>query len=147
MQRSTSFPRRRSITNQPAPASQSVGCGGTATFTVVAGGGQPMGYTWHSIIGGVTNTVGSGVTSGPTNTLTLASVQANQAGSYFVTIANSCGSTNSALATLVVTNQRRFPPRSAPAVGCRASGFQFGFTNTPGGCLQRGGCHESGLAP
>jgi hypothetical protein len=119
------------ITNQPAPARQTVTNGDTAAFTLVAGSGQPMGYTWYSIIGGVTNAVGSGVTVGPTNTLTLTNVRTNQAGAYFVTIVNSCSVTNSALATLVVTN----PPRASTISSTSwlpGGGFQLGFTNVPG---------------
>ena len=125
----TASPAPPLITNPPA--SQAVGMGDTATFTVVVGGGQPMGRTWYSIISGVTNAVGSGVTAGPTNTLTLANAEANQAGSYFVTIANSCGSLNSALATLAVTN-RPLPSTISASSWLPGAGFQFAFTNTHG---------------
>ncbi|HUA66415.1 MAG TPA: immunoglobulin domain-containing protein [Alphaproteobacteria bacterium] len=76
------------------PASQSVLQGGSATFTVSAGGAQPLGYQWN--FGGVN-------IPGATNaSLTLSNVQPSQAGNYAVFISNAFGSTNSSSAVLTV---------------------------------------------
>jgi hypothetical protein len=88
------------ITNQPQ--SQTNVVFSTVSFTVVAGGSQPLYYYWHGITNGVTNLVGSGV-SGTTNTLTLVNVTTNQNGFYYVTVSNQFGTTNSALASLTAT--------------------------------------------
>jgi len=84
--------------NAPAittpPASQTVTAGGTATFSVIATGTTPFSYQWKA---------GSTDIAGATSaTLTLANVQAANAGTYTVTVSNSAGSATSAAATLTV---------------------------------------------
>jgi hypothetical protein len=80
------------ITNQPQ--SLTLTQGQTAVFSVVAGGTGPLNYQWHF---GGTNL------SGATNaTLTLANVQTNNVGNYFVIVTNSWGSITSAVVTLTV---------------------------------------------
>jgi hypothetical protein len=89
------------ITNQPT--SVAVNVGDTANFTVVAGGVPAPAYQWKVVQGGTTNNVsGPNVSGTTTPSLTLTSVSTNQAGQYFVTITNTAGLTNSALATLTV---------------------------------------------
>jgi len=76
------------------PASQRITAGLSASFSVVATGTAPLRYQWsfnHSILPGATNA-----------TLTLSSVQTNQAGVYAVQVANLAGLTNSLPATLIV---------------------------------------------
>jgi hypothetical protein len=80
------------ITSQPQD--QTVVQGGTASFSVTAGGSAPLRYQWRRNgvnLGGETN-----------DTLTLPSVQTNQAGSYTVVVTNFVGSVTSAVATLTV---------------------------------------------
>jgi purine nucleoside phosphorylase len=76
------------------PQSQTVMQGSNATFSVVAGGTAPLSYQWQF---NGTNLAGAG-----TDTLTLASVQPEQAGSYAVVVTNAWGSVTSAVASLTV---------------------------------------------
>lgn len=78
-----------------APVAQSVPTGSDAQFTVVASGTEPLAYQWYFN--------GAPLGTGTTPTLTLASVQAGQAGEYFVTVVNAAGSVTSAPVTLTVT--------------------------------------------
>lgn len=90
------------VTNAPAvittqPQSQTATAGDIVTFTVAAEGTPPLSYQWQSnniSIANATNT-----------TFTLVSVTTNLTGStYFVTITNAAGATNSQTATLTVTS-------------------------------------------
>jgi hypothetical protein len=80
------------ITTQPA--GQSAAIGGSATFTVVATGTDPLSYQWQK----------SGVDlAGATSaTLSLSHVQASDGASYHVVVSNGAGSVTSAEATLTV---------------------------------------------
>src|ERR1019366_9359794 len=80
------------ITSQPT--NQTVTAGGTATFTVAAGGTPALSYQWR--LNG-TNIAGATGTS-----LALSNVQPAQAGNYAVVVTNDYGSTNSANALLTV---------------------------------------------
>ena len=80
------------IVNQPR--SQSVAVGADITFTVTGDGIAPLTYQWlkdDSIVAGKTS-----------STLTISSVQADDAGSYSVVVSNSGGSVTSNSATLTV---------------------------------------------
>ena len=80
------------ITTQPT--NQTVNAGSTAIFSVVASGTAPLSYQWSF---NTTNIVGA------TNaTLTLASVQPANGGTYAVTVTNAYGSVASSNATLTV---------------------------------------------
>ncbi|MBM4012733.1 MAG: hypothetical protein FJ286_15405, partial [Planctomycetes bacterium] len=80
------------ITQQPA--SLVANAGGSATFSVTAGGTQPFTYQWRKA---------GGVISGATSaSLTISPVQAADAGDYSVTVSNSLGSVTSSNATLTV---------------------------------------------
>ena len=81
-----------SISNQPV--SQTVILGGTAGFSIVAGGTTPLNYQWK--LNG-TNLMGDTNAS-----LVLPNVQYSQAGNYVVTVSNSYGSVSSANAALTV---------------------------------------------
>ncbi|MEY4917526.1 MAG: hypothetical protein RL616_1439 [Verrucomicrobiota bacterium] len=77
------------------PTSQTVNTGDAATFSVVVSGTAPFSYQWRS-----NNIVIPGATS---DTFTLFSVTTNLSGStYFVTVTNVAGATNSSSATLTV---------------------------------------------
>jgi Bacterial Ig domain/Immunoglobulin domain len=81
------------ITSQPA--GKSIPVGGTATFTVMAQGTQPLSYQWYF--------GGSNAISGATgSSLTLTNVQSSQAGSYSVVVSNIAGSVTSWSALLEV---------------------------------------------
>lgn len=91
------------ITAQPQSAT--VLPGGTSTFSVTATGSGTLAYQWRF------NGVGM---SGQTEAvLTLANVQAAQAGGYSVVVANSFGSVTSTVATLTVLASN-VPPVIAP---------------------------------
>jgi len=77
-----------------APDSLSVGASSNASFSVVATGTQPLSYQWlfdGTPLAGMTGTQ-----------VSLGNVQAANAGSYQVAVANSLGVTTSAVATLTV---------------------------------------------
>ncbi len=68
--------------------------GASVTFTVVAGGSQPLNYQWKS------NNVA--IPALNTNTLTLDNIQPSFAANYSVFISNAAGNTNSSAASLTV---------------------------------------------
>jgi hypothetical protein len=99
-----------SPTNKPPgivtqPGDQTVAAGGTATFTVIAGGTPPLSYQWYF--------KGTNLWYATNTTLILNDVTPAQAGPYYVTIANAYGSTNSATATLTVNSAS---PPEAPYI-------------------------------
>ena len=77
------------------PQSQTYTAGQSATFTVVAGGSAPLSYQWYFN----TNTPIANATNA---FLTLANVQATNAGTYSVIVTNAAGSTISSNALLSV---------------------------------------------
>ena len=81
------------ITNQPV--SQSAFTGGTATFTVSAGGDAPLAYKW--LFNGTAR-------AGATNvSLTLTNLQITNSGNYSIIVTNAFGSSTSSVAVLTVT--------------------------------------------
>jgi len=87
------------ISQQP-PASQTVGAGENATFTVVADGGNPsLGYQWLYDGAAVSGAEFAGAT---TPTLTLTSAEIGNAGSYSVVVTNNGSSITSAVSVLDV---------------------------------------------
>jgi hypothetical protein len=76
------------------PTNQTVIVGQTASFSVGAGGTAPLSYQWKFGTSNLLNATNA--------TLTLASVQLTNAGSYSVAIASLYGTTNSASASLTV---------------------------------------------
>lgn len=82
------------------PANATVATGGTATFSVVAGGTGPFTYQWSFNNSAGQTSVIPGATA---STLTVTNAQAGQAGSYTVTVRNAAGgSVTSRAATLTV---------------------------------------------
>jgi hypothetical protein len=96
------------------PANQSVVPGGTANFTVVAGGTSPLGYRWQkSWPDGqpFSNLNNGGHYSGVlTSTLTISNADSNDVANYRCIVTNAYGSTNSLNASLTVTNAPNLPP-------------------------------------
>ncbi len=77
------------------PANQTAPVGGSASFSVVAGGTPPLTYQWRfqgNRISGATNSV-----------LNLSHVQLNDAGNYSVAVSNAFGAVLSSNASLTVT--------------------------------------------
>jgi len=105
------------ITNQSS--SFTTVAGGSATFSVTAGGTPAPSFQWKFN----TNTVLAGATG---TTLSLANLRASQAGIYSVTVTNSAGGTNSAYVNLVVTNPP--PPKLNCLVNASIGAFNFTFT-------------------
>jgi polygalacturonase len=89
-----------SISTQPAGLT--VIPGQNATFTVVAGGSQPLNYRWYYN----TNTPLTGAIS---PTLTLTNVQSGNAGSYSVIVTNTTASVTSSYAILIVNTNPAAP--------------------------------------
>jgi len=84
------------------PANQSVIPGGTANFTIVAGGTSPLSYHWQKNNGNLNN---GGHYSGVfTSTLTIMGADANDAANYRCVVTNAYGSITSGNASLTVTN-------------------------------------------
>jgi hypothetical protein len=80
------------IVNQPA--SQSTVVGGSASFSVTAGGSQPLSYQWR---------LGSNALNGATaSVLNLSNVQLSDAGNYSVVVSNAFGTVTSSNASLTV---------------------------------------------
>ena len=97
-------------TNAPVitaqPQSQSVNAGDTVTFTVVASDTAPLSYQWSS-----NNVAVAGATN---SSFTLAGVTTNLNGStYFATVTNIAGATNSQTATLTVNSAAGNSPAAA----------------------------------
>jgi hypothetical protein len=105
-----------SITNQPA--GQAVTNGGSATFSVGAGGTARLRYFWRfnatNLLAGATNAA-----------LTITNAQSTNAGSYTVVVTNAYGAVTSAVATLTVN----------PATGPPA---KLGIVTQPGVTLTAG---------
>jgi len=83
-----------SITTQPA--SQTVVSGGTATFSVTAGGTSPLGYQWYFN--------DNAISEATAVNYSIISVMASNAGNYTVVITNSCGNVTSSVAALTVVS-------------------------------------------
>ena len=92
-----------SLTAQPQSATVNVA--GTATFSVAATGTAPLSYQWQFNGANITGVVSSAFTKN--------SVQASDAGSYSVVVANAAGSVTSASAVLTVTTANVPPSLTA----------------------------------
>ncbi len=107
------------------PVSLDMYPGGTALFTVVAGGSPPLSYHWTS--NGVPLTDGGNISGSLTATLTLSDTIAADAASYALVLTNSLGGTTSQVATL--TFEPTFPAQnitmSFRTAGCRP-GLEYG---------------------
>jgi hypothetical protein len=88
------------LTSQPQDVAIAVGQ--NATFNVTASGTAPLTYFWYFN----TNTL---LASGSNASLTVTNAQLSDAGKYSVTVTNMAGTTNSAFATLTVTNSSQPP--------------------------------------
>jgi hypothetical protein len=87
------------ITVQPVSQTNLVGM--NVSFSVTAGGAQPLGFQWYS--NGVPLTDGGNIYGSSSSTLGLTGITTNDAANYQVIITNLAGSTTSSVATLTVT--------------------------------------------
>jgi hypothetical protein len=87
-----------SFTTQPANLTNLLGS--TASFSAVAAGSTPLSYRWQQ--NGVFLTNSARVTGVASNTLSVTSIQAADAGSYAVVASNAVGVATSAPASLIV---------------------------------------------
>ncbi len=108
------------ITNQPVGSTNVAG--GSASFSVTAGGVPAVSYQWRFN----PSTAVAGATAA---TLNLANLRASQAGNYSVVITNSAGSVTSSPAALGVTNPL---PAVATSPVISGNNFQFTFNGIPG---------------
>ena len=102
------------------PQSQIVIIGGTASFTALAAGTEPITYQWSK-----DSTPIPGATS---TTLTITNAQASDDGNYELTASNSVGVTSSAPGQLTVTTSVIVPNSAYNLTG-------FGNTTTGGGII------------
>ncbi|GEM_PF-190851 len=133
------------------PTNQTLAPGAVATFSVSAGGNQPLFYQWRN--NGV-NLMNGGNTSGAaTSSLTLGNVTEANNGTYSVLISDALGSVTSSGAVLTVI------PPSAPGTmlttlysfsggndGRTPNGLVQGADGKLYGTTQFGGAHHAGTA-
>ena len=112
--------------------------GQDATFTVVAGGQEPLAYQWRR--NGVFLADGGAIGGATTPTLSIQAAIESDSGEYDVVVTNNCGSATSAIARLAVEPGAAF---------CSGDGFDTAAT-TPCPCANFGeaghGCANS-VAP
>lgn len=119
-------PVQPSIITQPQD--QNVSQGGTATFTVTAGGSEPLNYQWYFN----TNTLLANATD---PTLTITNVQLTNTGTYSVTVSNVAGGISSSNAVLTINTNPVAPvftlqPASQVVVSGGTASFTASATGT-----------------
>jgi hypothetical protein len=107
------------ITNQPAATN--IMAGGSASFTVLAGGTEPLAYQWRRDNNNLAEATNA--------TLSLINVRTNQSGGYAVVITNLAGSKTSMVAQLTVAVP---PAPDLPSPGMSGSQFVFSFVPVVG---------------
>ena len=101
VRRQSSSALRAATTITSQPASQNVGAGATATFTVEATGDVELsGLTYQWQKNGVDLTNGGDISGATTATLTIIHADSNDEGSYRCVVTGGCGSATSSAATL-----------------------------------------------
>ncbi|MCW5553131.1 MAG: SUMF1/EgtB/PvdO family nonheme iron enzyme [Verrucomicrobiae bacterium] len=113
------------------PVAQTVSVGGTALFSVQAGGATPLSYRWQR--DGLNLTEGGRITGTRSSTLRIANAQTGDAGNYRVVVSNPNGSATSQSATLNV-----LPPNPPPS----PAGMAF----IPAGSFTMGDTFDEGLS-
>ena len=113
------------------PADQTVGMGGTGTFSVAVGGTPPLSYQWRFN--------GTNLAGATSLMLVLANVQFPNAGIYSVVVTNLAGSVTSSNAQLMVTPSLPCAPLPAGLVAWwRGEGDASDSTGTNNGVLEGG---------
>jgi hypothetical protein len=119
------------------PVSQTVSPGTLVSFSVSASGTAPLGYQWQ--FNGTPLSDGGIISGSATAVLSLASAQTNNAGNYSVTVTNSIGATNSAVATLGISVPGSCDPSPSGLVGWwPGDGNANDVTGVNNGTLQGG---------
>ena len=119
-QLTVNVPDQPSIITQPQD--QTVPPGGTANFTVTAGGSEPLSYQWYYN----NNTL---LTNATDPTLTITNVQPGDAGAYSVTVSNLAGIITSSNAVLIINTNPVAPVfTSQPASQVVLAGGTASFT-------------------
>jgi pectate lyase len=127
-QLTVSTPVAASITTQPQDQSNILP-GATATFSVVAGGSDPLNYQWYYN----TNTL---LTNATDSILTITNIQPGNAGSYSVTVSNIAGGAISSNAFLTVNTSPVAPIfNSQPASLVVLAGSTANFTAVAAGTV------------
>jgi hypothetical protein len=119
----TSFPVSTTCTAPTIstnPGQRIVCAGGSATFTVAAGGSSPLSYQWRK------NTVNVGGANSPSLTISPAAV--GDAGSYDCVVTNGCGSATSNSANLIVNFPASVSQQPANAAVCGGGSANFAIT-------------------
>ncbi len=91
------------------PVSQTITAGGTAVFSVVAGGDAPLSYQWLRNLVAIPGATSPSYTTSPMTT-------ADSGSSYICTVTNAVGSVTSAAATLTVNTAPVAPSITTPPV-------------------------------
>ena len=122
-----------SIAISQQPLGRTNNAGTTASFRVLAGGGEPISYRW--LKDGSSLSEGGLVSGVNTPTLTLSNVFGADAGGYSVIVSNTSGALTSAVATLVVLDPYI---ATQPANRTVNAGQSVGFSVTAGGTTPLG---------
>ncbi|RXQ96784.1 T9SS type B sorting domain-containing protein [Ancylomarina salipaludis] len=124
--------RNITITNQPVAIT--IDENGSATFTIIAIGGDPISYQWYE--NGVS--MGSTPASAQTASLTLTSVPLSKDGSiYYCKVTNLCDVEDSDPASLNVNIDNRIITQGLNTEACDGSSFSFtvDYKNTTTNCV------------
>lgn len=129
------------------PTAQTANIGGSASFTVVAGGTPAPTYQWTrngTPLGNGPTATGASVAGATTATLTLTGISTADAGNYAVTVTNSAGVASSSAAVLAVNDVPTAPSRIInlsilTTIGSAGDNFTMGYVV--------GGAGTSGAKP
>jgi len=108
------------------PSDEEIVAGGTASFTVLASGSEPLSYQWQKNEANLSE--GGRFAGVTTTTLTINGAGTDDVGSYRCVVTNAYGSTNSSAATLTVLTPNA-------CIGTLNPGFEDGFVLAGGGYL------------
>lgn len=112
------------------PANQTVNAGVTAKFVVVTTGTQPLTYQWNHWGAPLSN--GLRIGGADLTTLTITNIQKGDEGQYNCTVSNSAGTTQSAVAVLLINAPPSFrmPPSNQVVNPAATANFTCATTGT-----------------
>lgn len=114
-----------------SPASQTLGSGSTATFTLTGTTGNPIASNnWYKVVSGVSTNLIAGQHGAA---LTLTNVQPTDSAGYFAILTNASGSATSSVVTLTVQNTGPIITGISPTAYTNAAGSPASFTVTASG--------------
>jgi uncharacterized repeat protein (TIGR03803 family) len=114
-----------------APASQAEPLGGTAKFTVTAGGALPLSFSWY--FDGQPLSDGGDISGSATSNLTIVPVLAQNVGSYVVVVSNQFGlasNSSAAVLTLKPETTKVVATITTPSAGARTTNSTMAGTAT-----------------